>query len=275
MAAFTTFRVTVVAQGLSARVEPSSLTAYQGGGTPFTLRLTPSGGLSGLVALSLLEGSSPVSWASLSPSYVNLAPSGEQSFLINLNLSSTAPLGSHALTVKLVHSAGETALPLSLTVRAPTFYVSLSPASFTLRPGESASAVLSLATEGGFTGTVSLSLTGAPGFSLAPSSVDTSAWNWGLLLRNDSASAPGTYNLTLVATSGSTTRTVPITVTVPPPPDFLISLSPNALTVSAGSSGAITLTVTPQNGFTGTLSLSLVDDATGSPVPGITLSPRA
>ncbi len=164
-------------------------------------------------------------------------------------------------------------VPLSLTVRIPTFHVSLSPTSFTLRPGESAPAVLALTTEGGFTGTISLSLTGASGFSLFPSTVDTSAPSWGLLLRNDSATAPGAYNLTLVATSGSVTRTVPITVTVPPPPDFQVSLSPTALTVAQGASGTTTLTVAPLNGFTGTLSLSLVDDATGNPVPGITLSP--
>ncbi len=91
MAASATFRLTVVAQGLSARVEPSSLTAYQGGSAPFTLRLTPSGGLSGLVALSLLEGVAPCPGRASPRGYVNLAPGGEQSFTVNLNLSSAAP----------------------------------------------------------------------------------------------------------------------------------------------------------------------------------------
>ena len=41
-----------------------------------------------------------------------------------------------------------------------------------------------------------------------------------------------------------------------------------------GSSGNTTLTLTPQNGFTGTVTLSLVD-ASNNPVPGITLSPTS
>jgi len=44
--------------------------------------------------------------------------------------------------------------------------------------------------------------------------------------------------------------------------------------VQQGSSGNTTLTLTPQNGFTGTVTLSLVD-ASNNPVPGITLSPTS
>jgi len=57
-----------------------------------------------------------------------------------------------------------------------------------------------------------------------------------------------------------------------PQPDFTISLSPDRLTVQQGSSGTTTLTITPQGGFTGTVSLSLV--AGQDQVPqGLTLSP--
>ncbi len=55
---------------------------------------------------------------------------------------------------------------------------------------------------------------------------------------------------------------------------FTLSLSPSALTVPQGSSGTTTLTLTPQGGFTGTVSLDLVDGS-GNPVPGITLSPQS
>jgi len=58
------------------------------------------------------------------------------------------------------------------------------------------------------------------------------------------------------------------------PPDFTISLNPTSLTVQQGSSGQTTLTVTPQNGFTGTVALSLVDGS-GNPVSGINLSPTS
>ena len=56
--------------------------------------------------------------------------------------------------------------------------------------------------------------------------------------------------------------------------DFTISLNPTSLTVQQGSSGTTTLTITPQNGFTGAVGLSLVD-GNGNPVPGITLAPTS
>jgi hypothetical protein len=54
------------------------------------------------------------------------------------------------------------------------------------------------------------------------------------------------------------------------PKPFTLSLNPTSLTVQQGSSGQTTLTVTPQNGFTGTVSLSLA----GAP-SGVTLSPTS
>jgi hypothetical protein len=59
-----------------------------------------------------------------------------------------------------------------------------------------------------------------------------------------------------------------------PPRDFTLSLNPTSLTVQQGASGQTTLTITPQNGFTGTVALSLVDGS-GNPVPGITLAPTS
>ena len=275
VAASATFDLTVVPQGLSASVNPASLIVYRGSTANFTLTLTPSGGLSGLVALSLENGSGPISWASLVPSYVTIAPSGTQSFSIAMNAASGAPTGTHSLTLKLIHSAGQTTVPISVEVREPTFHIALSRSSFTLRPDEGDTTALSLTIEGGFSGTINLSLhgPGASNFALTPSTVNTSAPTWGLLITNVSASTPGTYNLTLEATSGTITRTVPITVTVPPPPDFAIAVDPTSLTVPAGGSGTLTLTVTPFHGFTGSINLTLTDPA-GNPVaPNFLVSP--
>jgi hypothetical protein len=58
-----------------------------------------------------------------------------------------------------------------------------------------------------------------------------------------------------------------------PQPDFILSLNPTSLTVQQGSSNTTQLTITPQNGFTGTVSLSLV--AGQDQVPqGLSLSPQ-
>ena len=54
----------------------------------------------------------------------------------------------------------------------------------------------------------------------------------------------------------------------PPAPDFNISLNPPSLTIEQGNNGTTTLTLTPQGGFSGEVSLSLE----GAPI-GVTLSP--
>ena len=56
---------------------------------------------------------------------------------------------------------------------------------------------------------------------------------------------------------------------------FSLSLDSNNLSAQQGGSAQTTLTITPQNGFTGTVSLSL-EKQDGSPVPsGITISPSS
>jgi hypothetical protein len=55
----------------------------------------------------------------------------------------------------------------------------------------------------------------------------------------------------------------------PPAPNFTLSLNPASLSIQQGSSGTTRLTITPRNGFTGTVNLELV----GAP-SGVTLSPH-
>ena len=58
-------------------------------------------------------------------------------------------------------------------------------------------------------------------------------------------------------------------------PSFSLALDPANLSAQQGGSAQTTLTITPQNGFTGTVSLSL-EKQDGSPAPsGITISPSS
>jgi hypothetical protein len=82
----------------------------------------------------------------------------------------------------------------------------------------------------------------------------------------------GSRNLTVRAAYGNQVTERALTLTVNAPPDFVISLNPTSLSVQQGGSNSTQLTITPQNGFTGTVSLSLV--AGQDQVPqGLTLSP--
>ncbi len=262
--------------GLTAQVDPSSLTVYQGGTGNLTLTLTPSGGLTGLVLFRLEDGGSPVSWASLSPDHVNITGAGQQSVPLTLSVASGAPEGAYNLTLKVIHSAGETRVPLSLTVRAPTFNISLSRTSFTIVPGGSTTLRLTITSEGGFSGTVSFSLVGgsdARSLSLVPTEVeitpDDTTIVVPLTVTADTRIRPGEYPVYLRATSGTITRRVLLDVTVPEPPYFNVEVSPARLEVPPGGTATLTLVVTPLHGFTGTLNLRLKDIG---PPSGITLS---
>jgi fibronectin type 3 domain-containing protein len=89
---------------------------------------------------------------------------------------------------------------------------------------------------------------------------------------NVTFSSPGIYtaSLTVIDSSGNTDPSPPIrTVNVlPRTADFSIETSPSAVTVAPGQSARFTVTVSPQSGFTGTVSLT-VGSESGFPA-GIT-----
>jgi PKD repeat protein len=92
------------------------------------------------------------------------------------------------------------------------------------------------------------------------------AWNFGdggtSTAQNPSHvyTVAGTYSVTLQATNSLGTNTITkanyITVT-PPPPDFTINVSPAKRTIQRGGSTTYTISVTPTNGFTGEVTLSV------------------
>ena len=167
---------------------------------------------------------------------------------------------------------------------APNFNIALSPTSLTVQQGTSRNTTLTLTPQNGFTGTVTLSLVNTsnnpvPGITLSPTSFTVSAnspTNQALSVNVASSVATGSYNLKVKAVSGSLSKEASLSLDVTAgggSPDFTIALSPTSLTVQQGDSGNTTLTLTPQNGFNGTVNLALVDAGTGNPVPGINLTP--
>jgi PKD repeat protein len=120
------------------------------------------------------------------------------------------------------------------------------------------------------------SFNGSPTNGIAPLTVnftDTStgqpaSWEWTFgdggtsTAQNPSHTytTAGTYSVSLKVTNSlgnnTLTKTNYITVT-PPPPDFTISTSPARQTVSRGGSTSYAITITPRNGFTGQVTLSV------------------
>jgi len=136
-------------------------------------------------------------------------------------------------------------------------------------PGGSQSYVVTVEALSGFTGTVSLSVSGLPAGasgSLSPSAVaapGTSTLN----VVTSAATPGGTYALTITAISGGLTHTTTVTLAVQ---DFSISVSPSSRTVSRGSSTSYAVTVNVINGFGSPVTFTSL---TGVP-RGVTYSPN-
>jgi subtilisin family serine protease len=197
--------------GLS--VSPSSRTVAAGGGTSYAVGVTSVNGFVGSVALSLSGLPTTVGAATFAPAVV----AGAGSSQLTITTSSTAAPGTYPLTVTgtsgpLVHSA-----QITLVVNPrPDFGLSVSPSSRTVWRGGSTSYTASVSPVGGFTGVVTLSVSGLPSgatASFAPSSVAVPGSST-LTVKVGSRTTRGTFTLTLRGQNGSTVHQAMATLIV-------------------------------------------------------------
>lgn len=149
------------------------------------------------------------------------------------------------------------------------FSISAMPNSQQITAGGSTTYAVTVATVSGTPGNINLTVSGVPNgasASLSPSSV-TNSGSSTLSVTTSASTPPGTYTLTIAGTSAAATHSTTITLVVTAAPDFNISASPAAQTVTAGSGTTYTVTVGALNGFTGAVALS-----TGGLPAGVTAS---
>jgi subtilisin family serine protease len=144
---------------------------------------------------------------------------------------------------------------------APDFTVGVSPAQATTAPGGTVSYTASVAGVNGFTGDVALTLSGLSGaqagWTISPSVVTGGAGSAQITVVTSASIAPGSYPLTITATSGGLSRTAAARLVVTAPPDFALAATPSSGSAAAGSATAYTVAVTGMNGFTGTVTPSV------------------
>ncbi len=140
----------------------------------------------------------------------------------------------------------------------PNFTVTATPSTIQLKPGSSGTTTIAVSPTHGFSGTVDLAVTliGAPAgvsASLSPTSVSTSGSSQ-LTVSTTSATPPGTIVIAVKGTGAGRTQTAYITLALP---DFELTSSPSVLYVDQDNYATDTLTVNPENGFTGKVGLSI------------------
>jgi Pro-kumamolisin, activation domain len=149
----------------------------------------------------------------------------------------------------------------------PNFSLSASPSSLSIAQGGSGTTTITLTTQNGFNGSVSLSASGLPSgitASFSPSSTSSSS---ALTLSASSAATTGNATVTISGSSGTLTNTTTIPLSVVVPPSFTLSASPSSVTIVQGASGTSTVTIAAQNGFSNAVTLF----ASGLPA-GVTAS---
>ena len=238
-----------------------SLTAGAPGKAMYPVSIGSAGGFAGSVALSA-SGLPSGATASFNSASVSAPGSSTLSILT----SSTTPAGSYTITVQGTSGALVHTVSLTLVVTAPDFAVVASPSNVSATQGSSATSTISLSNLNGFNGTVTITASGVPtGTTAKLSRTSLSGTTTATLTLATTTSTPaGAYNVRVTGVSGSLTHVTTVTLSVAAlVPDFTLSASPTSFSGKHGTAAndAYKITVTPKNGFKGTVSLA----ATGLP----------
>lgn len=142
---------------------------------------------------------------------------------------------------------------------APDFSISASPSSQSTAQGGSAQYTVTIGALNGFADTVNFSVSGLPTgatTSFNPATVSGSGAST-MTITTAATSPTGTYRVTVTGSTGTLSHSASVSLVVNPAGDFSIAASPSKLTISRGSSGKTTVTVTALQGFNSTVGLKV------------------
>jgi regulation of enolase protein 1 (concanavalin A-like superfamily) len=240
---------------------PASLTFLQGAAGSTTVTINPQNGFSGSVSLTASGLPSGVS------AIFGTNPT-KTSSLLTLSAAGIAATGTVTVTVTGTSGSLAKTTTISLTVNPQGNYIlSSSPNSLAIVQGASGTSTITVTPQSGFNGNVSLSASGLPSGVTASFNPSSTASASTLTLTASSTATTGTVTVRVAGSDSNLSHTTTISLTVKAAPNYTLSASPNSLTIVQGSSGTSTITVSPQNGFTGKVSLSasgLPSGVTGS-----------
>jgi len=240
-------------QSFTLSASPNTLSVAQGSSNTSTISVTDVGGFSGSVSLAASGLPSGVT-----AGFATNPTTG--SSLLTLTASALATTGGPT-TVTITGTSGAltetTTIALTVTA-APNFTLSAAPSTLSITQGGSNTSTITVHPTNGFTGSVTLAASGLPsgvtaGFATNP----TTGTSVLTLTASTSATTGGPTTVTITGTSGALTpETTTISLTVTPQPNFTLSAAPSTLSVAQGSSSTSTITVNPNNGFTGSVTLA-------------------
>jgi hypothetical protein len=145
----------------------------------------------------------------------------------------------------------------------PDFALGATPASQSVTQGGATSYTVTETPQNGFTGSVTLSLSGLPAGASASFTPNPTTGTSTLNVSTGTAVA-GSYALTITGISGALTHTAGVTLNITGPPDFSVSATPATRSVATGSTTTYTATETPLNGFSGSVTFTVTGVPSGA-----------
>src|SRR5207245_3890441 len=148
------------------------------------------------------------------------------------------------------------------------------PSPSSLDPGVSSLATIALSSLNGFNSAVALSCSVLPqqanGATCAIQASATPPATAALTIQTTTATPPTNYRVTVTGVGPSTTNTVTVNLTVlalTPAYTVTVTTPISPATLHAGSQATAVFTVTPTNGYTGTVTLSCAISPSATPAP--------
>ena len=198
----------------SISASPSSLSVAPGGSGSSTITVSPIGSFNSAVTLTTSALPAGVT-ASFS---ANPIAGGSGSSTLQFTAGSTATPGTYNITVTGTAGSTVQTTTVSLTITGATsgFSLSASPATISISRGNSGSVTITSSVTGGFNSSIALSATGQGGqnsVSFSPASIPGAGTST-MTISVGRKAALGSHTITISGTSGSTTHTTTVTLTV-------------------------------------------------------------
>ena len=240
-------------QDFALSTAPTLITVNAGTTGSSTVTVTPVNGFAGTVTLSVTTNSTSISCTPASASIGG----GSGTFMLSCTPSTA---GTYLITITgtsngLTHSA-------TVTYSIQDFSISASPTSVTVSAGTPGTSMIAVSPVNGFAGTVALVVTtNSANLSCTLSSSSITGGS-GTSTLSCSSNVAANYLATVTGTSASLSHSMGVTYHVAAAPDFSVTANPTSATVNAGVQGTSTITISPINGFTGTVALAVTTNST-------------
>jgi hypothetical protein len=198
--------------GFSIAAAPASQSVVAGASADYSVTVTRTGGLTDPVTLSVAGVPAGAT--------ATFTPNPADSSTLTLTTSSATAAGTYPLTITGTATGTTHSTSATLVVTEPPpppmpdFSLSAAPASQAIVRGGAASYTVTVSPSAGFTGPVTLAVTGLPAGAASAFSPNPTSTTSTLTVRTTSTTKTGTYTLSISGTAGALAHTTAVTLQV-------------------------------------------------------------